>query len=289
LFVGNCGLANNVTYEFLNETFNQFGNVVDIIMQKKKSYAFIIYEDKNSTKLAIENLQSKIINTNSQTPICFYLFAVDKVPDLSLDSIYKQCDNLPDGLKYFQNFIDDSYAQELVTFLETHNTKQDLKKRCVKHFGYEFRYGTSDCDENKPLTEPDLQMPKICDKLIEKMLNENLIKNAPDQMTVNFYETGQGIPPHIDNIVAFNEFIISLSLCSSVLMEFRQAETKKFSKLNLEPNSLLVLTGDSRYKWSHLIAERKHDLVLNNDECLTVRKREKRISLTFRKVIFVLF
>jgi hypothetical protein len=32
-------------YNFLNETFNQFGKLVDIIMQKKKSYAFIIYED----------------------------------------------------------------------------------------------------------------------------------------------------------------------------------------------------------------------------------------------------
>lgn len=67
-------------------------------------------------------------------------------------------------------------------------------------------------------------------------------------------------------------------------MEFRQLETKKSAKLNLEPNSLLVLKGDSRYKWSHLIAERKHDLIFNKENCLTVKKREKRISLTFRKV-----
>jgi len=127
-------------------------------------------------------------------------------------------------------------------------------------------------------------MPSVCNKLIEKMLNEQLIRSPPDQMTVNFYEPGNGIPPHIDNVTAFDEFIISLSLCSSVVMEFRQAETKKFAKLNLEPNSLLVLNGEARYKWSHLIAGRKHDLLLNKDQALTVKKREKRISLTFRKV-----
>lgn len=211
------------------------------------------------------------------------------MPDISLDSIFKQSNQLPEGLVYIPDFIDDSYAQEIVEFLEKHDffkDKQDLKKRRVKHFGYEFQYGTNDCDENKPLTDPESQMPKICDKLIEKMLSDKLIKHAPDQMTVNFYEPGNGIPPHIDNVNAFDNYIISLSLCSSVMMEFRQAETKKFSKLNLEPNSLLVLKGDSRYKWSHLIAERKHDLILNRDQCLTVRKRDKRISLTFRKVIF---
>ena len=69
-------------------------------------------------------------------------------------------------------------------------------------------------------------------------------------------------------------------------MEFRHLETKKFAKLDLEPNSLLVLKGDSRYKWLHLIAERKHDLIFNDENCLTVRKREKRISITFRKVGF---
>jgi len=205
---------------------------------------------------------------------------------MSLDSGFKQT-NLPEGLIYIENFINESYAQQIVEFLEKHNEsigKQDLKRRRVKHFGYEFRYGTSDCDESQPLTEPDLQMPAICNKIIEKMLSEKLIKNLPDQMTVNYYEPGNGIPPHIDNVTAFDEFIISLSLCSSVAMEFRHGETKKFAKLNLEPNSLLVLKGEARYKWSHLIAERKHDLLLNKNQFLTVKKREKRISLTFRKV-----
>ncbi len=48
-------------------------------MQKKKSYSFIVYENENSTQTAIECLQGKTIETSdSQTPMCYYLFSVDK-------------------------------------------------------------------------------------------------------------------------------------------------------------------------------------------------------------------
>lgn len=69
----------------------------------------------------------------------------------------------------------------------------DLKKRRVKHYGYEFRYGTNDCDLTQPLTEPDKRMPELCSRLIERMLADNLIHARPDQLTVNFYEPGHGI------------------------------------------------------------------------------------------------
>lgn len=44
----------------------------------------------------------------------------------------------------------------------------------------------------------------------------------------------------------------------------------------LEPNSLLVLQGEARYKWKHGIAPRKSDNGV---------RRGRLISLTFRKVI----
>lgn len=209
---------------------------------------------------------------------------------MSLDSGYREIVDEPEGLHYIDNFITESYAKEIENYItksneeSTDNQEISLKKRRVKHYGYEFRYGTSDCDETKPLTEPENRMPEILNILFEKMLKEKLIHVIPDQMTVNFYEPGQGIPPHTDNTTAFDEYIISLSLKSSVQMEFRQNGSRKFSKLVLKPNGLLVLKGDARYNWAHLIAERKHDLVANENGILTVKKREKRISLTFRKV-----
>lgn len=77
MFVGNCGLDNNISQDYLEETFGRFGKVVDVVMPKKKSYSFVLFEDKQSTSLAIEKLQGQVITTN-QTPICFYLFPVDR-------------------------------------------------------------------------------------------------------------------------------------------------------------------------------------------------------------------
>lgn len=290
LFIGNGGLNNNISYEFLEETFTQFGKITDIIMQKKKSYSFVIYENQSSARQAINKLQATEI-TKNQTPILFYIFPVDKVPDMSLDTGYREIMTKPDGLIYIDNYVDEAYAKQIEEFLTNESTFKEpqtdlisLKKRRVKHYGYEFKYGTNDCDENSPLTDPENRMPDILQPLFDKLLAEKIIHVTPDQMTVNFYEPGQGIPPHTDNVTAFDEFIISLSLKSSVQMEFRQNGTKKFSKIYLKPNSLLVLKGDSRYNWSHLIAERKHDLVPNDNGILTVKERGKRISLTFRKV-----
>ena len=93
---------------------------------------------------------------------------------------------------YIPNFIDNIYAQKLVEFLtrDYNDSIIDLKKRKVKHFGYEFRYGTNDCDINKPLTDPEKKMPELCDELIRRMVSEGLISVPPDQLTVNFYEPG---------------------------------------------------------------------------------------------------
>ena len=40
----------------------------------------------------------------------------------------------------------------------------------------------------------------------------------PDQMTVNEYKPGHGIPPHIDTHSAFEDGIVSVSLGSQVFV-----------------------------------------------------------------------
>ena len=43
-----------------------------------------------------------------------------------------------------------------------------------------------------------------------------------DQITANYYQPGEGIPPHVDNPCTFGESIVSLSLMSPVEFEFRR-------------------------------------------------------------------
>lgn len=106
---------------------------------------------------------------------------------------------MPPGLIYLANYLTADYANRLVDFLTNEQPESenksftDLKKRRVKHFGYEFRYGTNDCDLSQPLTDPDKKMPDVCDELISRMLADGHITVKPDQLTVNFYEPGHGI------------------------------------------------------------------------------------------------
>ena len=66
-------------------------------------------------------------------------------------------------------------------------------------------------------------------------------------------------------------------------MEFRHPDGQQLSVL-LPPNSLLIMTGESRYVWSHGITPRKHDIVPAAGGVLTLSTRGVRTSFTFRKI-----
>uniref|UniRef100_A0A7S1Z980 Fe2OG dioxygenase domain-containing protein n=1 Tax=Ditylum brightwellii TaxID=49249 RepID=A0A7S1Z980_9STRA len=102
-----------------------------------------------------------------------------------------------------------------------------------------------------------------------------------NQCTLNEYAPGQGIGSHIDTISAFDDGLLSLSLGSGVVMEFRyqgSVETKKL--VYLPPKSLLLMSKEARYEWEHYIVTRSTDTVEG-----VVKRREKRISLTFRTAL----
>jgi alkylated DNA repair protein alkB homolog 8 len=66
---------------------------------------------------------------------------------------------------------------------------QALKHRKVRHYGYQFEYGTNNVNPDNPLDE---KIPTECSTVIERMLDQNLIAWTPEQLTVNQYEPGQG-------------------------------------------------------------------------------------------------
>ena len=104
-----------------------------------------------------------------------------------------------------------------------------------------------------------------------------------NQLTVNHYLPGEGIGSHVDTPSAFDDGLISLSLNSGIVMEFRRvgaaAEQENESKklVYLPPRSLLLMSKDARYEWEHMIVSRMTDT--HNGEVLA---RKLRLSLTFR-------
>ena len=64
-----------------------------------------------------------------------------------------------------------------------------LKLRRVEHYGYEFLYGVNNVNPDSPLPTP---IPKECQPILERMLDQALVSSIPNQLTVNEYQPGQG-------------------------------------------------------------------------------------------------
>ena len=89
-----------------------------------------------------------------------------------------------------------------------------------------------------------------------------------DQLTINDYKPGDGIPPHIDTHSPFEDLFCSLSLNSGTVMTFNL--NNELQHVYLNPRSLAIFTRESRFCWEHMIALRKLDKV---EDKIIFRKR----------------
>lgn len=121
------------------------------------------------------------------------------------------------------------------------------------------------------------------------------------QVILNLYTPGEGISPHVDLLKRFGDGIIGVSLGSGCVMRFAKAsssavgvdgpartstldesahpsealstsqivegEDGSIYDLYLPERSVLVLSSDARYKWTHGIERRKSDFVTQSASC----------------------
>ncbi|CAG7823393.1 unnamed protein product [Allacma fusca] len=188
---------------------------------------------------------------------------------------------LPEGLELIPEFISEEEEENILKTLvpeDLNGLGQSLKRRWVRHFGFDFDYDTNNVDTTKPSAYAEF--PKCVSPVVERLVEKNIVRKKPEQITLNHYLPGQGIPPHVDTHSPFEEPILSLSLKGSVVMDFRDGI--RHSAIILPRRSLLVMKGESRFLWTHGIANRTFDVLLDVDEGVTARPREPRLSLTFR-------
>jgi len=180
------------------------------------------------------------------------------------------------GLQYIENFISNAEEQELVNHIDESIWLGDLKRR-VQHYGYKYDYRKRNIDHSMFLGDIPNWVEKIANRLVEK----GFMSETPDQIIVNEYLPGQGIADHIDCEPCFKNSIISLSLCSNIVMQLKE-KTNRNNKVEalLEPKSLIVIKDEARYLWTHGIPSRKVDTFKGQKI-----ERQRRISLTFRNVI----
>lgn len=179
------------------------------------------------------------------------------------------------GLKLIEDFIPQDFQEELIDKIDEGKWLNELKRR-VQHFGYKYDYRARMINNSMKVND----LPEWVSPVVDRMLDEQILIVAPDQMIINEYQPGQGITKHVDCVPCFGGQIVSLSLGSPTVMEFQNlVKNEKIIKV-LNPGSLLIMEGESRYNWQHGIPSRKSDLI--NGKRI---KRSRRLSLTFRKVI----
>lgn len=202
------------------------------------------------------------------------MFDEVNVPSNKASYFAKEVTGVIKGLQYVEDYITEGDERLVSTFIDMQPWRQDLK-RLVQHYGYIYDYKVRRADKSMRIGD----LPEALQILAEILHRDKHMPYVADQVIVNQYLPGQGISKHIDCEPCFQDTIVSMSLGSSCVMEFRNNDIKLPIWLN--PRSIIVLQDEARYLWTHAIPARKSDMNPHGESV----KRNTRVSLTFRKVI----
>jgi len=178
----------------------------------------------------------------------------------------------PAGLELLKDFISAPQELELVEVIDSSDWSTELRRR-VQHYGWRYDYkarGVAQKDYLGPL-------PSWAQELAQRLFDEGLFPELPDQVIVNNYDGPQGISKHIDCPECFRGPVATISLLETWDMVFTRkasGETLKFVQ-PLPRRSVALLAGEARSRWLHEIPVRQTEYK---------RPRVRRISVTFRKV-----
>lgn len=113
------------------------------------------------------------------------------------------------------------------------------------------------------------------------------------QAIINLYQPGEGITPHVDLLSRYGDGIVGVSFLSGSVMRFDKispdkdtaGDTRNRWDLYLPERSMIVLTEEARYGWTHGIDKRTRDFVEADCEGSSRGswiQRRTRMSITFR-------
>ena len=151
-------------------------------------------------------------------------------------------------------------------------------------------------------TLSSLLRPVLPSKTHELLFPERMTQAR--QAILNLYQPGEGITPHVDLLGRFGDGIVGVSFGSGCVMRFDKvpSETREQGaegednsrwELYLPERSVVVLSEEARYEWTHGIDERTEDFVSCEDGEDSEKGRsvspkgrwigrDVRLSVTFR-------
>ena len=182
--------------------------------------------------------------------------------------------DLPPGLIYVSDWL--TFEEHDAALAEINQNQFDLTlQRRVQHYGARYDYESTSVGEIGSAP----QIPPMLAKIGGRLCTDGYFNRLPEQVIVNEYLADQGIAAPIDR-VSFGDAVATVSLIESWPMIFRRIGDGSRIDLLLEVRSLAVMSGESRYNWTHEIAKAK--TVLDGG---LKKPRRKRVSLTFRTLV----
>ena len=173
-----------------------------------------------------------------------------------------------EGLTIIPDFITEEEEDELMHHIYDKSWDGTLRRR-TQQYGWTYNYRDHGVEKTKPL-------PDWIEFIQDKLQSEGYIDNPMEQLIINEYIPGQGIYWHKDSFV-FGEKILSISLGSACLFQLRRYNL--LQNIYLRPRTLVIMTGEARYKFQHGIPACKTDI----HDGIRI-PRGVRISLTFRTI-----
>lgn len=159
---------------------------------------------------------------------------------------------LPEGFKYWPDFLSVDQEQELVRNIETLAFENFqfhgfAGKRRVVSFGWRYDFNESDLRRVNDMPAFLLPLRERAAKLV------GLGADAFQHALVTEYAPGAGIGWHRDKAV-FDE-VVGISLLAACDFRFRRKKGTKWERATVlaEPRSAYLLSGPSRTQWEHSI------------------------------------
>jgi alkylated DNA repair protein alkB family protein 8 len=177
------------------------------------------------------------------------------------------------GLLLYPDFISQSMEEELINEIDSQIWVVDYDRR-LQYYGYR-----NELEAPYDLIPFPVSMPPLIDKLSRIIVEQKIVSLQPDQVIINEYAPGEGLRPHKDRNYFENQ-ICGVALGSGCTMRFIKMAGKDVVDVEVPRRYVYVMQDDARYKWYHSIPPRKKDIVDG-----TVKHRERRLSITYRKVI----
>ena len=186
------------------------------------------------------------------------------------------------GLKLVRDFLTEGEEREILAKIDTNDWSNELQRR-VQHYGWRYDYKSRQVDPSMHIGP----LPDWANRVAQRLVDEGYVGILPDQVIVNEYRASQGIAPHIDSESSFADGVAMISLLETWEMVFKKRRGGDKVTRKLERRSATILTGEARSDWTHAIPKRKSEpgAVKPGNKKPSRIPRDRRISLTFRKVV----